>query len=74
MNKTIHGADYAAVIADSFEILLDDDKDRGPVIGLRVDPVDAPAFIIPMTYQAAKDVALNIGKALLFAAPELFTP
>lgn len=74
MHNTIHGSDYAAVVADSFEVLIDDNEERGPVIGLKVDLVDAPAFIIPMTYQAAKDVALNIGKALLCAAPELFNP
>lgn len=70
-NPTIRSTDYAAVVADSFEILVDDSKERGPVVGLKIDPVDGPAFIVPMTYQAAKDIALNIGKVLMFAAPEV---
>jgi hypothetical protein len=72
LNKTIRSDDYAAVIADHFEILVDTDKRRGPVIGLKVDPVDGKPFIVPMTYKAAKDVAMNIAKVLMFAAPELF--
>lgn len=74
MKNTIRSADYAAVVATSFEVLLDDNKERGQVIGFKVDPVDGEAFIMPMTFQAAKELALNIGKVLLFAAPELFTP
>lgn len=72
-NPTIRSEDYAAVVADSFEVLVDDNKQRGPVIGLKIDPVDAEPFIIPMTYIAAKHVAMNIAKVLMFAAPELLT-
>ncbi|OBH43372.1 hypothetical protein [Mycobacterium mantenii] len=71
-NPTIRSEDYAAVIADSFEVLVDDSKQRGPVIGLKIDPVDAEPFIIPMTFKAAKDVAMQIAKVLMFTAPELF--
>lgn len=72
MKNTIRSEDYAAVIADSFEVLIDADQRRGPVVGLKIDPIDGPAFICPMTYQAAKELALNIGKVLMFNAPELF--
>ncbi|ASW84798.1 hypothetical protein [Mycobacterium intracellulare] len=71
MHNTIRSTDYAAIVADSFEILVDDNKERRPVIGLKIDPRDRPAFIVPMTYQAAKDIALNIGKVLMFVAPEV---
>lgn len=69
----IRSTDYAAVVADSFEILVDDNKERGQVIGLMIDPVDGPAFICPMTYPAAKAVAANIVKVLVCTAPELLT-
>ncbi|ETB29473.1 hypothetical protein [Mycobacterium avium] len=73
MKKTIRSTDYAAVVADSFEVLVDNDKRRGQVIGLKIDPVDGPAFICPMTYPAAKAVAANIVKVLVCTAPELFS-
>jgi hypothetical protein len=72
MKKTIRSTDHKAVIADSFEVLVDTDKARGPVIGLKVDPMDDAPFIIPIEFKAAKELALTIFKTLLFAAPELF--
>jgi hypothetical protein len=42
------------------------------VIGLKINPIDAPPFIAPLTFPAAKDMAMKILKTLLFAAPELF--
>jgi hypothetical protein len=72
MNKTIVSTDYKTVVADSFEILLDNDKRRGPVVGLKIDPVDGKPFIVAIRFAAAKELALLITKTLLFAAPELF--
>lgn len=73
MSKTIHSQDFAAVIADDFEVLVDTDKRRGQVIGLKVNPADAAPFIMPIDFSAAKELALLIFKTLLFVAPELFT-
>ncbi len=70
--KTVHSADYAAVIADSFDILVDTDKKRGPAIGLKVYPVDAEPFIMPIRFPAAKEIAVSIFKTLLVADPTLF--
>jgi hypothetical protein len=72
MSKTIVSTDYETVVADSFEILVDTDKQRGPVIGLKIDPVDAKPFIVPIRFGAAKELAILITKTLLFAAPEMF--
>jgi hypothetical protein len=72
LKKTIRSEDFAAVVAKEFDILVDTDKARGPVIGLKVNPVDGPPFIMPITFKAAKDMAINILKTLLFVAPELF--
>jgi hypothetical protein len=72
MSKTIRSTDYEAVLAKEFEILLDTDQGRGPVIGLKVNPYDGKSFIMPITYPAAKAMAMDILKTLLFAAPELF--
>jgi hypothetical protein len=71
MNKTIRSTDYETVVADGFEILLDSDKRRGPVVGLKIDPVDGAPFIVPIKFEAAKELAILITKTLLFAAPEL---
>jgi hypothetical protein len=68
----VHSSEFAAVIADELEILIDTDEGRGPVIGLKVSPVDAPPFIMPLTFPCAKELALSIFKTLLFADPELF--
>lgn len=71
MHKTINSQDFAAVIADSFDVLVDLDKRRGQVIGLKVTPRDGDPFIMPIAFESAKQLALDIGKVLLFAAPEL---
>ena len=70
--KTIHSEDFTAVIAESFEVLVDTDKRRGQVIGLKVDPVDGKPFIMPIQFRAAKSMAYKILQTLLFTAPELF--
>ncbi|OBK80346.1 hypothetical protein [Mycobacterium sp. 1165178.9] len=72
MSKTIHSTHYKTVVAKEFEILVDTDEDRGPVIGLKVNPHNGRSFIMPITFPAAKAVAMDILKTLLFAAPELF--
>jgi hypothetical protein len=72
LNKTINSTDYDTVIADSFEVLIDADKRRGPVIGLKIDPVDGKPFIVPIRFKAAKELPVTITKTLLFAAPEMF--
>lgn len=72
MSKTIRSQDFAAVIADEFEVLVDTDKHRGQVIGLKVTPTDAEPFIMPIAFSTAKELSMMIFKTLLFAAPELF--
>lgn len=58
MNKTIRAQDFAAVIAEDIEILVDDNKRRGQVIGLKVNPVDAESFIMPIAFPTAKALAI----------------
>ncbi len=72
MKKTIRSEDFTAVIADSFETLVDTNKRRGALIGLKVNPVKGEPFIMPIEFKAAKGVAMNILRTLLFATPELF--
>jgi hypothetical protein len=67
----LRGKDFDSVIADSFEVLIDPRR-RGPVIGLKVDPVKAEPFIMPVTYGAAKSLADSILRILHAAAPEMF--
>ena len=71
--KTINSADYKQIIADSFEVLIDPKpKNAQPVIGLKVDPRGERAFILPMEYPAAKELAEYLLRTLVAAAPELF--
>ena len=42
-----------------------------PVIGLKVDTADG-SFIVPIVYEAAKDLSECILRTLLSVAPELF--
>lgn len=71
MNKTIRSQDFATVVAEDIEVLVDTDKRRGQVIGLKVNPVAAEPFIMPIAFPTAKALAMTILKTLLFAAPEL---
>lgn len=71
-NSTVYGKDHETVIADSFDILVDTDKRRGPVIGIKVDPRDGEPFIMPVAYTSAKALSEMILATLLDAAPELF--
>lgn len=71
MNKTIYSTDYRTVIAETFEVLVDDNKERGQVIGLLVEPVDGEPFILPVSFPAAKEIAMNIAKVLMFTAPDV---
>jgi hypothetical protein len=43
-----------------------------PAIGLKIDPVDGAAFIMPIDFAGAKELALTILDALMANAPELF--
>lgn len=72
MTAVIHSKDFASVIAEQFEVLIDTDKSRGPVLAIKVDPLAAPAFIMPMDYSTAKALAKSIFRALYRYAPELF--
>ncbi len=72
--KTIQSSDYASVIAESFDVLVDP-KPRfpaKPVIGLKVDPYEGSPFIMPIEYKASKELAMTILETLLAVAPELF--
>lgn len=74
MKKNIASTDYRTVIADSFEILVDSKPKypAKPVIGLKVDPVDAEAFTLPIEFTTARDLAMLMMKTLMVEAPELF--
>ena len=74
MSKTIKSADYKAVIAEGFEVLIDRAPrfPAKPAIGLKIDPVDGGAFIVPIDFAGAKELALMILDALMANAPELF--
>jgi enhancing lycopene biosynthesis protein 2 len=63
---------YKSVVPDFLEVLVDSNRRRGPVIGLKVDPVKAESFIMPVTYGAAKSLADSILRTLHAAAPEMF--
>lgn len=74
--NTIKSDDYPAVLAESFDVLVDPRPrfPAKPVIGLMVHPFegDGQTFIMPMEYGAAKAVADCILQTLLSVAPELF--
>jgi hypothetical protein len=81
--KTIKSEDYNSVIGD-FEVLVDQHNSKMPVIGIMVETVrvDAPkgkkfptkgdTFIMPLPYDAAKELAETILKVLIHVAPEMF--
>jgi hypothetical protein len=68
----IRSRHYKSVVPDFLEVLIDSSRRRGPVIGLKVDPVKAEPFIMPVTYGAAKSLADSILRTLHAAAPEMF--
>jgi hypothetical protein len=71
--KTIKSTDYKTVIAENFEVLIDPaPKHAEPVIGLKIDPTRDRPFIVPMKYEAAKEIAELILRTLFSVAPELF--
>ncbi|RFZ65616.1 hypothetical protein DE4576_03385 [Mycobacterium marinum] len=55
-------------ISESFDFLVDA---KQKLIGLQVEPKDGEKFILPMAYETAEAVAMNILKLLLFYAPKL---
>jgi thymidylate synthase ThyX len=60
--------DIAAIVAESFDFLVDAKK---RLIGLEVEPKDGARFVLPMSYETAEQVAMNLLKMLLFHAPEM---
>ncbi|AZP80788.1 hypothetical protein [Mycobacterium avium] len=77
MKQNIKSPDYRSVIADSFEVLVDSNPKHPakPVIGLNVDPIlgYGESFIMPIEFEAARDLAMLMMKTLMVEAPELFT-
>jgi hypothetical protein len=73
MNKMIQSSDYASVVAESFDVLVDPNPPAGvpPVIGLKVDPYEGQSFIMPIRYEAAADIAQCILQTLSHVAPHL---
>lgn len=71
MPSIIRSRNYKTVIPDYLEVLIDNNKQRGPVIGLKVDTAGG-SFIVPIVYEAAKDLSECILRTLLSVAPELF--
>jgi hypothetical protein len=53
---------------DSFDFLVDS---RLRLIGLEVEPQDGTSFVLPMSYETAEQVGMNLLKMLLFHAPEM---
>jgi hypothetical protein len=74
LTKTIKSADYKAVIAAGFEVLIDRASrfPAKPAIGLKIEPVDGAPFITPIDFASAKELAMMILNALMANAPELF--
>jgi hypothetical protein len=75
MKTAIKSSDYPAVLAESFDVLVDR-KPRfpaKPAIGLMVHPFDGDgeSFIMPLEFRAARDLALTILHTLMAEAPEL---
>jgi hypothetical protein len=68
-----NSADYRQIIAESFEVLIDPKpRNAKAVIGLKVNPRNERAFILPMEYPAAKELAEYLLRTVIAAAPELF--
>jgi hypothetical protein len=72
--NTVKSADYQAVQAESFELLVDAKPKypAKPAIGILVTPHEGEQFMMPVTFRAAKHLATMILKTLLAEAPELF--
>jgi hypothetical protein len=43
-----------------------------PIIGLQVEPQAGATFVIPLTFECARDLANMILQTLMCAAPEMF--
>lgn len=66
---TAKTGEIAAIVAESFDFLVDAKK---RLIGLEVEPKDGDApFVLPMSYETAEHVGMNLLKMLLFHAPEM---
>jgi hypothetical protein len=58
----------------SIDVLVDPDPQDGspPVIGLRIEPVAGYPFVMPLTFESAREMASMILQTLIVAAPEMF--
>lgn len=65
--------DYACVIADEFEVLIDPNPANGasPAIGLLVKPIKGRNFIVPIEFEAAVKLSENVLDAVARVAPHL---
>ena len=72
MPSVIRSRNYKTVTPDYLEVLIDDNKQRGPVIGSKVDPATGKSFIMPRNYEAANAIAECMLHTLFAAAPEMF--
>ncbi|WP_142393870.1 hypothetical protein [Mycobacterium kansasii] len=69
----VKSTDYACVIADEFEVLIDPNPASGapPAIGLMVKPANGQTFIMPIEFESAAQVAKSMLEAISKAAPHL---
>jgi hypothetical protein len=65
----LKSSDYKHLIADEFEVLIDANP-ANPALALMAKK-DGDSFIMPMSYEAGRDMAKMILKVLRQAAPQL---
>lgn len=63
---------YPTVSASRFDVVIDPDNPNNPHLGIRITPHDGDAFVVPIEYPWAKDLAEDILRTAYAHAPELF--